>query len=367
MSWLEYHTTSERLASQAQIALGEGKKQEAMHLYVRAADAESAALASLDVSKTRTLGISAVSAASLYFKADEFLRAEQMAFQWLGHASLPIFAADQLRNLLQSIWSEQVRERAGTPFAPSQVLISVRGGEVVEGGAPLDLIVEKVKTVQSLFYRTAEFLGKLPHRKRGAPISEIQESCRPWLFQTVPGSYQFAVAVQEKPIQKDAWKHDLPVAREVADCFLRILHTGIEDPEEGLPEIVPDSDYRDTFLKLTRNLAPNGKMCDQLVIQSADGSHAIRLDSEVRRNMGQIIRTRRTETEHPEDKSESLRGVLRAVHLDRDWIEVVADGEPHRVTKVWGASGRCNRSDGEQTGNRPCEAAGWRFMAIRGY
>ena len=163
MSWLEHHMASERLASQAQIALGEGRRREAVHLYVRAADAESAALASLDVSKTRTLGISAVSAASLYFKAAEFVRAEQMAFQWLGHASLPAFAADQLRNLLQSIWSEQIRERAGTPFAPGQVLISVKGGEVVEGGAPLDLIVEKVQTVQSLFYRTAEFLGEL-HR-----------------------------------------------------------------------------------------------------------------------------------------------------------------------------------------------------------
>ena len=27
-------------------------------------------------------------------------------------------------------------------------------------------------------------------------------------------------------------------------------------------------------------------------------------------------------------------GVLRAVHLDRDWLELVVDGEPYRVTKV---------------------------------
>lgn len=334
MTWLEHHKASERLASQAQATLGEGKQQEALELYARAADAENVALAALDASKVRTLGISAVSAASLYFKAANFIRAEQVAFQWLGNASLPTFAIDQLKSLLQSIWSEQVRQRAGTQFAPGQVLISVKGGEVIEGGAPLDLIVDKVQTVQSLFYRTAEFLIELPHRKRGSPAKEIQESCRPWLFQTAPGSYQFAVAVQEQPFQPDYWKRDFPVAREVADCFLRILHTGIDDPEEGLPEVVPDSDYRETFLKLTRNLAPTGKVCDQLEIQSADGSRAVRLDPEVRRKIGDVIRARETALEKSTGQRELLSGVLRAVHLDKDWLEVVANGQSYRVTKV---------------------------------
>lgn len=334
MSWLDHHRESERLASQAQAALGEGNHREAMNLYVRAADAENAALTALDSSKARTVGISAVSAASLYFKASAYKRAEQVAFQWLGYAALPTFAVDQLRNLLQSIWNEQIRERAGIEFAPGQVLISVKGGDVIEGGAPLDLIVEKVQTVQSLFYRTAEFLVELPHRKRGAPAKEIQESCRPWLFQTVPGSYQFAVAVQEKPFQPDYWKRDLPVAREVADCFLRILHTGIEDPEGGMPKVVPDSDYRETFLKLTRNLAPNGKVCDQLEIHSADGTRAVRLDPEVRRKVGKIIRNRDADVEQPAGQQQSMSGVLRAVHLDRDWLEVAADGEHFHVTKV---------------------------------
>ena len=334
MTWLEHHRASERLASQAQAALGEGKQQEAIELYARAADAENAALTALDTSKTRTLGISAVSAASLYFKAANFKRAEQVAFQWLGNAPLPTFAIDQLRSLLQSIWSEQVRERAGTQFAPGQVLISVKGGEVIEGGAPLDLIIDKVRTVQSLFYRTAEFLVELPHRTRGAPTTEIQESCRPWLFQTAPGSYQFAVAVQEQPFQPDYWKRDLPVAREVSDCFLRILHTGIDDPEEGLPEVVPDLEYRKTFLKLTRNLAPTGKVFDELEIHSADGSRAVRLDPEVRRKVGNVIRSRNKGAEQSTETRESLRGILRAVHLDDDLLEVVAGDESYRVRKV---------------------------------
>ncbi len=104
MSWIEHHEVSERLASDAQAALREGRKQEAFDLYARAADAEVSALADLDASKTRTLGISVVSAVSLHYKAKQFAQAEEVAVRWLDHAATPAFARNQLRSLLQSIW-----------------------------------------------------------------------------------------------------------------------------------------------------------------------------------------------------------------------------------------------------------------------
>ena len=72
MSWIEHHKVSEDLASQAQTALRNGRQQEAQALYDRAAHAKDQALADLDLSKTRILGISAVSTVSLYRKAAEF-------------------------------------------------------------------------------------------------------------------------------------------------------------------------------------------------------------------------------------------------------------------------------------------------------
>ena len=106
MSWIEHHEVSERLASDAQAALREGRKQDALKLYARAADAEVSALGSLDLSKTRTLGISAVSAVSLHYKAKQFAKAEEVAVQWLNHIDTPGFAKKQLRCLLQTIWEE---------------------------------------------------------------------------------------------------------------------------------------------------------------------------------------------------------------------------------------------------------------------
>ena len=82
MSWIEHHENSERLASQAQVAAREGRRDDALALYARAADAEDRAIADLDPSKTRTLGISAVSAASLHYKANRLDRAMAVAVRW---------------------------------------------------------------------------------------------------------------------------------------------------------------------------------------------------------------------------------------------------------------------------------------------
>ena len=329
MSWIEHHERSERLASQAEIAAREGRRDEAQALYARAADAEENAIADLDPLKARTLGVSAVSAVSLHYKANRLARAESVAAQWLGSEALPAFAKDQLRLLLPAIWSEQVRDDAGGWFAPEErVLISMHGGEIVSGGAPLDLIADTVEIVKSLIYRTAEFMNGLDHRGRGPPSRNIRESFRPWLFQTVPGSYQFAVDIRNE-YRPEFFEPKLPSPREVADRFLQILRVGIEDPEEGLAEIVPPSDYRRTFLKLTRNLAPDGKSCDRLDIRSPAESQAVSLDPDVRRNLERIIRRAGQER-----REESLHGVLRALHLDRDWIELAVGDERLRITSV---------------------------------
>lgn len=103
MSWVEHHKRSERLASEAQVALFKDRKTEALELYAQAADAEDKALADLDRSKVRTVGISAVSAASLYYKAGDLERAGKVAAEWLRWPALPDFAKNQLRSLQQSI------------------------------------------------------------------------------------------------------------------------------------------------------------------------------------------------------------------------------------------------------------------------
>ena len=126
MSWIEYHKISENLASQAQAALNEGRRQDALALFARAARAEDQAITDLNPSKIRTLGVSVVSVASLYYKAAEFKLANDAAVRWLSSDLLPGFAKEQLRGLCQAIQAEQTRAPSDAPSTQDHLPAAVR-------------------------------------------------------------------------------------------------------------------------------------------------------------------------------------------------------------------------------------------------
>lgn len=326
MSWLDWHKESERFASEAHLLMRRGDVVRARDFFLRAAEAENQALLSLDATKVRTLGIITVSAVSLLFKAGSYSEAESLTIKGLAANNLPPFAEEQLKSLLQAVWNSKAMETAGVSFLPGQVMVSVKGGEVIVGGAPLDLIVEKVQTVQALFYRTIEFMKGSPHRKRGAPSAEIQDACRPWLLQAPAGSYQFSVAIQE-PKQADFFRDAGPKADQVALHFMSILKAASEDPEQQLQELVPEEDYRSTFLKLARSLAPTGKQFSQLEVRSAGDIQGIALRPENRKSINQVLRAKTAVADSATETHVELKGVLRGLHLEKDWLEVLVEGE----------------------------------------
>jgi hypothetical protein len=336
MTWAEHHTQSERLASEAEVVARAHGPAAAEELYLQAAEAEERALGDLDPQKQRTLGITAVSATALFFKARAYARAQRIAYSWLASEHLPVFAVEQLRDLLSSIWSQQEQEAAGLRFLAGDVLVSVKGGSVVRGGAPLDLIVGKVKEVQAFFFRTVEMLLGQPVRRRGEPSLDIQDYCRPWLFQAPPGSYQFAVRVQE-PAQGDLFAEHRPKIEHVATTFLEIVRASTTNPE-ALGEVVSDEGYREVFLKLARNLAPTGKSYERLDIRDAARPDArpVTMIPDTRDAVNKAIRKARPARVPGSSAAveRRLTGVLRAVHLDQDWLEIALDergGEHVRV------------------------------------
>jgi hypothetical protein len=334
MTWSSLHQESEAFAAEAHGALRRGDIARAQELFGQAADAEARALQTLGSDKPRTLGITAVSAAALWYKAGKLNEAAQLAHQASAKSEMPSFAIEELRGLLQAIWNEQAQQEAGVSFASGQVVVSVKGGDVVTGGAPLELILDKVQIVQNLFYRTAEFLKALPLRKKGPPSKELQERCRPWLFQSVPGSYQFAVAIQ-KPRQEEMFPTGEPEPELLTETFLSILRAAGEDPVEALKVVVPNDDYRQTFLKMTRNLAPTGKVFEQMEIRGAGDRRPIVLSSGSRKLISDTLREppQKGSADTPEVES-MLHGALRALDLDNDWLEVSVDGVHKRVTGV---------------------------------
>ena len=330
MSSVEPHIESEKLAASAHEAARLGETENAKSLFSKAAKAETQAFGAVDDDKPRTLGIFAVSAAALWYKAGDLEAAEQFAHDASRRTALPGFARQALRELLQAIWNEQAQREAGISFAPGQVLVSVKGGEVVTGGAPLDLILGKVQVVQYLFYRTAEYLSDLPLRLKGPASKDIQDRYRPWLFQSVPGSYQFAVAVQ-KPRQHELFPGEEIEPEFLTEKFLEILRACSEDPVEGLPQVVTNAEYRQTFLKMTRNLAPTGKSFSQMEIRGAGERGSVVLSPVSRKAISEMLRPPASDSQ-PREAESLLRGNLRAVDLDKDWLEIAVDGVTRHVT-----------------------------------
>jgi hypothetical protein len=322
MTWAELHGESERLATEAQLSLLAHNASQATELYKRAAEFERRALELLDPSKVRTRAITAVSAVALWFKGGEYALAEQLAYSMLADPQLPEFAREDLRTLVQAIWTESTKKQAGVTFIPGQVLVSVKGGEVVTGGAPLDLVLDKVRTIQSMFYRTIEFLNGVSLRKTGGPTRELQEACRPWLFQSAPGSYQFSVAIQ-KPVQRDFFRQDIE-PEQIAHHFLQIVGASSGGNAAELERLVPHEGYRDTFLKLTRNLAPAGKAFDRIELRASGETRPVAIGLEARTVINQQLRRKPGLPGSADDEPVELEGTLRAVHLDKDWLEIVA-------------------------------------------
>jgi len=325
MNWNLHHSKAEELASQAELARRLGDTSRAAELYRLAAGEETLALTELDPAKVKTLGITTVSAASLWFKAGEHRRAEQVACQWLASDVLPSFAIDQLQAVLQAVWNERTFREAGIEFARGEILVRVAGGDVVYGGAPLDLIHLKVDEVRGLFYRTIELLLNRPLRRHGAPSADIQEQFRPWLLQAPAGSYQFAVRVQ-KPTQLSMFPQAGPEIEKVSEKVLQIAEATSQELPQMLETSVPDAGYRDVFLRLIRNLAPTGKTFKTLELKPTFETKArpVLLTPISRQNVNDTLRSRKKAVDTSSGlREEQVTGVLRALHLDRDWIEIV--------------------------------------------
>jgi hypothetical protein len=117
MNWAEHHSDSERLACDADAAIRRGDLRLAAELFGSAAQAEVKALATLGSDKPRTLGITAVSAVALLYKAGELDEAERLAHHLSTLPGLPAFATDELQGLLQAIESKQAQQTAAVALA----------------------------------------------------------------------------------------------------------------------------------------------------------------------------------------------------------------------------------------------------------
>ena len=318
----EHHKVAREAAAAAEQALRAGDSAAAQARYLEAAEHELRSARQIPPSQPRTRGILAVSSVSLLFKAAALQRAERMAYEFLTDESLPAFARDQLRETLEAVWAQHAMQMSGRQYSGQMVSVALRGTDIGAGRAPLGLVVDRIVGVNSLLYRITEWLGQFPLRTRGAPPDPVRELCQPWVSEAQTGSYRFELHLVE-PMQLELIPSRQVQPGEISSLLLNLVRAvspTTVTPVTSLQDLVPNAQYRQAMLKLVRNVVPDGyRVREMEFVAAREGRpETALLHAGARMRIQDSLRA-----EQPSDQPDQVQGVLRAVHLDRKWLEVV--------------------------------------------
>ena len=316
------HRQAQDLAAAAERFAAIGEKEEAQRLYSRAAESESAALNQVPPEKTRTYSALGLSTASLFYKAGNFETAEVTIFRLLGSGAVAPWASAQLRELLEVVADERLlAEELGRKYAAGSFVMSLRGGEIGSGTGPLDLILQKVTGFRSLLYRFAELVGEYPLRRRGNPPKALEGLVQARVTEPTLGSYRLEIRLTE-PIQKDMFEAERVKPEELSDTLFDFFESVNKGSREEVEHLIPDPGYRKALLDLTKNIAPGGKRLKEVGLyrKRGDDIQEVYLTPDLPHRIKESVGPERTEARQEEERE--IRGVLRALHLDENWLEI---------------------------------------------
>lgn len=321
----DQHTAAQEISVRAASLLAQGRAQEAQSLFAEAARHEADALASVPSDKTRTRSILSVSVASLLYKADLLDEAERAIFRDLAPGDLDAWADTQLRELLIVVADERLlKTTLARRYSGESITFSLRGGEIGAGTGPLDLILEKAAGFRSLLNRMAEWVGKYELRRHGPPPKELQDLIEARATEPAASSYRMEIRLTE-PIQGTLFESPRVPPAELSNQLFNFLECVTTGTAEDIKKSVPEPDYRKALLQLTRNIVPTGKRIKEIGIyrKKHNRLQSIYLTDALPPKIREAIPRHEPLTE----KHASYRGVLRALHLDKNWLTLTLEND----------------------------------------
>ena len=294
---------------------------------LRSALRDTTALASVPSGKTRTRSVLSVSVAFLLYKGAQIDEAERAIFRYLASEDLDTWAESQLRELLHVVADERLlMTTLGRRYSGESITVSLRGGEIGAGTGPLDLILEKASGFRSLLCRVAEWVGKYPLRHHGPPPKELQDLVEARVTEPAAGSYSLEIRLTE-PIQPHLFEPPRVPPNELSERLFNFLECLTAGTVKDLEESVPEPDYRKALLQLTRNIVPGGKRIREIGIyrKKHDRLQSVCLTDALSPRIRETIPRQQPVAE----THTSYRGVLRAVHLDRNWLTLTVEDGTH--------------------------------------
>lgn len=255
----DLHRKAMDLTDQAESAKRSGEIGRAQSLFRMAFELErDAAMMLIDdspqIEPTRSILLR--SAASLALDCEEYREAERLISIALT-GEPPEHIAEELRDLMEQVHFERHLKLRGISLESDEVQMVISGRAVGFGYAVGELFVDRLRSVQHIFYRTAERILKRPYRTGGQmedALRNLMQSCI-----SIPRAGSFAVSLRiGRPVdqqQLSLGQLSVGVIDEVMECFELFNRLDIDQLKARMQEEA----YFNNFIGLANSIAPDGE------------------------------------------------------------------------------------------------------------
>lgn len=325
----ELHQRAMELADRSSLARAAGEAATAKQLLHQAFETERQAAESVGDGPEPTRSILFRSAASLALEVGEVRSAERLIAMGLT-GDPPVEIADELRDLLEQVYFQRHLALRGIELLPGEFQLSLAGQAVGFGMADSDAFVDRVQTIETLIYRTAERKQGREFRERGRRREALQRELR--LFLSMPRAASFAVTFRLGSGQLAIPGLDFvqEIVDEVLDCFDLFAR----EQTASLRERISDDAYFNNFVGLANRVVPDGEEIRTVGLTSLHDGKERRVALSARPREG-AARRRPQLGDSPSDSTAVIRGFLKASDSRderRGQIFVIdADGRQHKV------------------------------------
>lgn len=260
----DLHIKAVDLAEEAFLLKEAGNSEDAKALFVKALEIEERAAFMLPPQKDSEPSRSIIfrSAASLALNSGDREKADWLVANGLAGYP-PIEISEELKILYEEINFQRHLSAKGIVLSDKNWLMTIYGNATSYGKASADLLLTRVDKLSALYYRTVERLLKLPYRTNGSIRKELKDKYGLYIDAFAPASFGIAFHVGKPTNQlefgfSEVYTEESINPEDVVDEVMTCIQMFEMSQPEELKKHIPDENYYENFVGLTKLIAPDG-------------------------------------------------------------------------------------------------------------
>lgn len=271
----DLHNKAMDLAAQAIALSAQRLDDQAIPLFKLAFENEVAALRAMAHPVEPTRSVLLRSAATLALRCHETEQAEKLAAEGLS-GNAPSELADELRDVFEQANFHRHLQVKGTKLDKDELQISLSGHAVGNNMIDVRVLNSKLESLCKLVHRTIERKSDRQFRTAGRVSKKISDSFGPYVSVGKPGSYVITLKLGSP---KDHQPQLYVKAEDVLNDILNLMSLIENADRAGIAKSITDPVYRNNFIALTKQIAPDGENISHVGFTSLDkhGERAVSL------------------------------------------------------------------------------------------